>query len=239
VERLTPKIEALDVSADLVVLAASCLQKDPKLRLALVRWEDFDPPAFRAEQPTDDPKSRIRRRLAIAQQATQGVDNSAEQKSRSARRTVDKLQVALQAEIHQECTASGLFPQLEIHDGQRPGASIGRFKVNFSCSPEHALTEVLSIFFAIELLDENSEAVSISYSAAVSQADLDWELVNSANSRVLFKGVYNQVAVGERLKQVLYSLLDGAQQISRGIEAARTEAVWLTTHISNDSAQPQ
>jgi eukaryotic-like serine/threonine-protein kinase len=37
VERVVPRIDSREVPADLVVLAASCLQKDPKLRLDLGR----------------------------------------------------------------------------------------------------------------------------------------------------------------------------------------------------------
>jgi len=234
VERIIPKVEASDVPADLVVLTASCLQKDPKLRLALVSWEDFDPPQLRSDQPRDDPKARIRRRRAIAQQSAGGIDTNAEQRARSARRTLDKLQAALQSEIHQECIASELFPQLEIHDAQPPNTFTARFKVNFGSSPDHVLPEVLSIFFTLELLDENSEAVKISYAGATCPNGLDWEVADPVNFRRLFKGVYNQAAVGERLKQMLYKLLDHAQQTKRTeTGAAATEPIWLDGEIAD------
>jgi eukaryotic-like serine/threonine-protein kinase len=228
VERVNPKIEASDVSQDLVVLAASCLQKDPKLRLALVRWEDFDPPEFRGVDPRDDPGARIRRRCAVAQQSrTTTMEVSPEQRARSARRTLNKFQGALQSAIHQECIGSELFPPLEIHDAQPVDVMTGRFRIHFSASDSHALCEVLSVFVNMELLEENSEAVKISYAAATSKGPLDWEATSVARFRVLFKGVYNQIAVNEKLRETLYQLLDQAQQATATPDGPFHPA-WLT-----------
>jgi serine/threonine protein kinase len=239
VERVTPKVHAADVPADLIVLAASCLQKDPKLRLTLVSWEDFDPPQFRGD-PMDDPKTRIRRRRAIAQQSAVAIDADVEQRSRSARRTLDKLQAALQSEIHQECIASELFPQLEIHDAQPPSSSSARFRVHFASSADHALAEVLSLFFTIELLDENSEAVTISYAGAISPAGLDWESAEQHNFCCLFKGVFNQVAVGDRLRQTLYRILDRAQQTNRVEQDLElNQPIWLEAEAPDSDKETE
>jgi serine/threonine protein kinase len=234
VERVIPKVEASDVPADLVVLAASCLQKDPKLRLALVTWEDFDPPQLRGDKAGDDPKARIRRRRAMAQRSGD-TDVNAEQRARSARRTLDKLQSGIQSEIHQECIASELFPQLEIHDAQPLNASTGRFRIHFGSSPDHALSEVLSLFITLELLDENSEAVSIRYAGATCAYGLDWDSTADGNFRQLFKGVYNQTAVSERLKEMLYTLLDKAQQVTRSeADSDLSKPIWL----DDEGAEP-
>jgi len=228
VERVNPKIDASDVPPDLIVLAAGCLQKDPKLRLALVKWEDFDPPELRGGGPTDDPKARIRRRRAIAQQSqAAAMEVSPEQRARSARRILDKLQAALQNGIHQECIGSELFPPLEIHDARPANIMTGRFRIHFCASVDHALSEILSVFVTLELLDENSEAVKISYAAATFQIPLDWEATSASHFCSLFKGVYNQVAVNEKLREVLYKLLDQAQQAQRTGEKS-DPALWLT-----------
>jgi serine/threonine protein kinase len=229
VERINPKIQSTEVPPDLVVLAASCLQKDPKLRLDLVKWEDFDPPQLRGDSPLDDAKSRIRRRRAIAQQSSSvGNEISPEQQARSARRTLEKLQAALQNGMQQECIGSELFPQLEIHDAAPTGFTAGRFKVQFCASEDHALSEMLSIFVSLELLDEHSEAVRISYAGAVSKAAVDWPSLKPSYSQELFKGVYNQPSVDAKLKQVLYELLDKAQQVQRRSADSGSMPIWLT-----------
>jgi hypothetical protein len=227
VERVNPKVECADVSADLIVLTASCLLKDPKLRLALVRWEDFDPPEFRAAAEVDDPRARIRRRRAMAQQAAGGEKEVArEQRERYARRTLDKLQAGLQSAIHQECIGGELFPPLETHDAQRSELMVGKFRVHFSASREHALSEVLSVFVVLELIDENSEAARVSYAAAAATLPVEWESSSERYFEELFKGVYNQAAVAERVKEMLYKVLDRAQQVQRLAQA--DVPIWFT-----------
>jgi len=213
VERVIPKIENTSVPADLVVLAASCLQKDPRLRLDLVKWEHFDPPELRGDANADDPISRIRRRRAMAQQSCiTEAETSAEQKARSARRTVQKLQADLHDCAQQECIGSELFPPLEIHDFALERANVGGFKIQFHPSSEHTLPNFLSIFIILELFDENSEAAKILCAAGVSAAPMETLSFASLSTQELFKGVYNRTSVSGRLKAMLYRALDKAQQ---------------------------
>jgi serine/threonine protein kinase len=238
VERVNPRIDASDAPPDLIVLANSCLQKDPMLRLDLVKWEDFEPPQLRADPKTDDPISRVRRRRAIAERSKpQGAEIDVEQRARSARRTLDRIQATLQNDIHQECIGSELFPPVEIHDAQPPNANAGRFRVHLCASAQHALPQTLSIFLAVELLDQSSEAIRISYSAAISQAPLDWDLADSAHFQEFFKGVYNQSAVNQRLKTMLYALLDQAQ--AQSPQAEPKSILWLTGPQSGDTQAQQ
>jgi hypothetical protein len=93
--------------------------------------------------------------------------------------------------------------------------SVGGFRVQCGPSLGHALSEILSLFISLELLDEHSEAVRITYAGCVPTATLDWSSIESAPLQELFKGVYNRSSVEERLKQMLYSLLDKAEQVQR------------------------
>jgi eukaryotic-like serine/threonine-protein kinase len=235
VERVNPRIEASDIPADLVVLAASCLLKDPKLRLSLVKWEDFDPPELRSESSADEPENRIRRRRAMAEHSGEvTIEVSAEQRARSARRILNKLQAALQSAIHQECIGTELFPPLEIHDSPPANVVTGRFRIHFPASTDHALSEVLTIFVTLELLEDASEAVKISYAAGASQIALDWKAVEVSRFCPLFKGVYNQVSVTEKVKAMLYRLLDAAQQVQRST-GQPADAVWLTSGDASEA----
>jgi len=142
-------------------------------------------------------------------------------------RTVEKLQAALRSLLQQECISSELFPPIEIHDATPTSPSVGRFRVQCGPSQGHALSEVLSIFIRLELLDEHSEAVQITCGGYVSRDTLEWSSLDSATLQELFKGVYNQSSVEERLKQMLYSLLDKAQQVRRQPENGGG-ALWLS-----------
>jgi serine/threonine protein kinase len=234
VERVNPKIDNSSVPADLVVLAASCLQKDPNLRLDLVSWDDFDPPELRGVAKADDPVSRIRRRCAMARQtSSQGKEISIEQIERSSQRTVEKLQAFLQTSVRQECIGSELFPLLEVHDLAPERSNQGGIKIQFRPSSDHALSDVLSIFVHLELLSENSEAVRISYTAAISQNPLEEPIPAIPSMEQLFKGVFNQAAVSERLKTMLYSMFDRAQQAKCNPTDSVT-TVWLSMPMQEE-----
>jgi hypothetical protein len=138
--------------------------------------------------------------------------------------------------MQQECIGSELFPQLEMHDAAPTGYTTGRFKVQFCASADHALSEMLSIFISLELLDEHSEAVRISYAGAVSDAALDWRMLEPSYFRELFRGVYNQSAVDEKLKGTLYALLDRAQQLQRGTVDGSTP-IWLTVGAGSETRE--
>jgi hypothetical protein len=237
VERLVPRIENSLVPADLLVLAASCLQKDPKLRLDLVKWEDFDPPELRGDMKLDDPISRIRRRRAMAQQSSPaGTETNAEQKARSARRTVQKVQADLHDCAQQECIGSELFPPLEVHDFAQEGTNLGGFKVQFRPSPEHPLQNFLSIFITLELLDESSEAIKVFCAAGVSATPMETPPFDLLSAQELFKGVYNRTSVGERLKAMLYRAFDKAQQV-QPIAGATAPPRWLADLTHDEVAK--
>jgi eukaryotic-like serine/threonine-protein kinase len=235
VERVVPRIDSREVPADLVVLAASCLQKDPKLRLDLVKWEEFDPPDLRGAI-VDDPISRIRRRRAMAQQASSGKEISDEQRNRSLRRTVEKLQAALQGCAQQECIGSEFFPPLEIHDAPPGSAGTGAFKIQFGPSTDHALSGFLSIFINLELLDQNSEAIRISCAGVLSDSPQDLSTSISSSFKELFKGVYNQSLVYEKLRTMLYTFLDRAQQ-SNLQAGGGSDPIFLNDEIQGEATE--
>jgi hypothetical protein len=164
------------------------------------------------------------------------MEISAEQKARSARRTVQKLQAALHDCAQQECIGSELFPPLEIHDVTPLKPNIGGFRILFRPSPEHALSEVLSIFISLELLDENSEAVRVFCAAAVSATPLEMPPGDSLHTQEVFKGVYNRASVSEKLRGMLYQMFDEAQQVQRTAEVG-SAPIWLTDLIQGEAGE--
>jgi hypothetical protein len=200
-----------------------------------VKWEEFDPPDLRGVI-VDDPISRIRRRRAMAQQASSGKEISDEQRNRSLRRTVEKLQAALQGCAQQECIGSEFFPPLEIHDATPGSAGTGAFKIQFGSSTDHALSGFLSIFINLELLDQNSEAIRISCAGVLSDSPHDLPTSISSSFKELFKGVYNQSLVDQKLRTMLYTFLDRAQQ-SNLQAGGGSEPIFLNDEIQGEAAE--
>jgi len=109
VRLLLPVIDAPDVPEHLITLARSCLQKDWKLRLELVNWDQF-----RAGQmPTGagDAKARIRQRLALADSASTPV---AAVPGPSRRRLLEDFGASLARAIREICLQSGTFPPIDV-----------------------------------------------------------------------------------------------------------------------------
>jgi hypothetical protein len=167
------------------------------------------------------------------QTSSQGKEISIEQIERSSQRTVEKLQAFLQTSVRQECIGSELFPLLEVHDLAPERSNQGGIKIQFRPSSDHALSDVLSIFVHLELLSENSEAVRISYTAAISQNPLEEPIPAIPSMEQLFKGVFNQAAVSERLKTMLYSMFDRAQQAKCNPTDSVT-TVWLSMPMQEE-----
>jgi serine/threonine protein kinase len=224
-----PGIEAPDVPPDLVLLAKNCLTKDPALRLRFVRWEDFEPKETRSVCASDA-KERIRKRRAVAQQIRPPeTDLEGERKVRELRRKVEEIRAKLQEIIRCECIGSDLFPPMEVHDSQDEQAERTHFVVFFSASPDHALWVPLSIWFSVTLLDEKSLATKLECVAALWPNRLRREDIAGRTARLIFEGVLEELAVKQRLQELLYPLLDEAQQAVSGgnTSSADRKLVWL------------
>lgn len=101
VKNIVPQVEAGDVAQELVLLARSCLTKDPELRLRLVKWEDFDPTP-RPQESASAAEERIRKRQLLARGSQANDPNVAERAAQTVRRTVDHVEERIQALVRKE-----------------------------------------------------------------------------------------------------------------------------------------
>lgn len=224
-----PKVEAADVTPDLILLARNCLIKDPMLRLRLVHWEDFDPKEGQTGTWTDAKVRILKRRAQACELGVVGGDEYEERSARAARRILDDIQGRLQDIIRQECVGSDLFPPMEIHEfyDQRPDQT--HFLVLFSASNEHALFRQLSVWFDVSLLDQQSQAIQFLCAAALGSSQLSREPILGHPPTPIFEGVFEESVIRSVIQNLLYPLLDEAQQagLSTGSMDQGAELKWL------------
>ncbi|KAF0221905.1 MAG: hypothetical protein FD174_236 [Geobacteraceae bacterium] len=202
-----PKIEAPDVSPELILLSQNCLQKDVNLRKRLVTWDDFQQHDKNLSSVAGS-KERIRKRLLVAAEAPSFDDAEAEQKERLTRRVANEIQAKLQEIVRQECLESGLFPPLVIHEFVSESPNTTGFAIRFSASKKFGLHHDLCVNFRVQILDYQSKAIEIGSSAHLCNSGASSTL---ENLNTIFEGGYLEAVVKERLQQVLYSSLDCAQ----------------------------
>jgi eukaryotic-like serine/threonine-protein kinase len=206
-----PKIAAPSAPPDLVLLAQHCLLKDPKQRLKLIEWDDFQPKA--ATVPTAvTAKERIRKRLAANRSIEAKLEENLvlEYEARTTRRLVEEFHSAVERIIRQECIGSELFPPLELHNYVEEVPSQARLALSFRPSPAFGLSKRLTIWVLLELRDKASKIVAISTAKATGEVDPAWP--SSAAPAQLYEGIFEEEIVRARLQDFLYGSLDQAQQ---------------------------
>jgi len=184
------------------------LQKDWRIRLELVRWEDFS-----SEAPKDFDLSKVmernRQRYIAAESASvQSEDGGLAQKSeRLAADTTDHVDVSIREIWNQ----ARVFPPISVH---RPPPMTGtrrRVRIEMPSAPsllEHALT----IFIEIEVLDGASGAVRVAAGCFCGGYHQDWP--SAVNWKILFAGVFDFAILSERLTELLHIAYDEAQNCS-------------------------
>jgi len=211
----TPTIESGSVSPELVLLAKNCLVKEPSLRLQLVRWEAFDLPQASAATATAA-KERIRQRRTRAQAlAAPAPERETEQEARARKRILDSIRAKLDANIRFECAGSNLFPPLEIHEVQLVESEQAMIATTLAASSDFDLHLPVHLWVRVTLLDVNSQAITIDHLAAVSRRQLTLETTSGRSWVPVFSGVPEDNLIRSRLANLLYLVLDKAQQVSQ------------------------
>jgi serine/threonine-protein kinase len=210
VKSLDPQVEAEDVPQDLILLAKSCLCKEPELRLRLVRWEHFDPPSLQSPSLTVV-EERIRRRQALARGAV-AADRLGEMRAQAVRKTIEFVREKIQALVRMECVGSELFPPIQVIDGEPPAETEIRFVVRFDAAVEYALRGCLQVWFQVCLMSQPSILITVSASSSLSDAPVPPN-AEILQLRLLFEGPLDEGILGSRIKRFLLSMLDRAQSV--------------------------
>jgi hypothetical protein len=221
VKSLSPTVDAPDVPQDLLLLAKSCLCKDPELRLRLVRWEHFDPPSAQVA-PVSVVEDRIRRREALAQGAA-AADRLAVMRAQATKQTVEYVRERAQALARKECVGSGLFPPVQVVDCTAQAEHEIHFVMGFDASTDHALGGCLQVWFHVLLISPPSIVIRVSASSSLSDKSLS-PTTQIPQLCLLFEGPLDEAVLAQRMKRFLFSMLDQAQSTPK---AAEGTTVWL------------
>ena len=231
-----PRIETADVPPDLVLLANNCLLKDPQLRLRMVKWEDFEPrgvsPASAAEA-----KERIRKRQVQVQEGLPPRgDLDADRNAWELRRTVERIKAKVEEIIREEILSGGLFPPMELHESQTQASERVEFLARFAPSTPHALPHFLEICFTVVLLEQKALTIQLECYAAIYRSPEQAKPDRPPLSLSFFQGVFEESVIRSRLRDMLYPLLDRAQQVEL---PASKQRVWLEVEIPQKGLQGQ
>ncbi|MEK7992989.1 MAG: protein kinase [Planctomycetota bacterium] len=221
VKSLSPTVEAPDVPPDLILLAKSCLCKDPELRLRLVRWEHFDPPSAQVVS-VSVVEERIRRRQALARGAA-AADRLTEMRAQAIQQTLEYVRERVQALVRKECVGSGLFPPVQVVDCNGQAENEIHFVLRFDASVDHGLSGCLQVWFHVCLISQPSILIRVSASSSLSPVSLP-PTTQIPQLSLLFEGLLDEAVLGQRIKRFLYCMLDQAQSTP---EAAEGIVVWL------------
>ncbi|MBL9008023.1 MAG: serine/threonine protein kinase [Myxococcales bacterium] len=202
VRRETPVIEATDVPADLRLLAANCLVKDPSMRLGLVSWERLKaPPADRGDARAAAARIAQRRRAASLASATVRHDSD------SIRHLQDELRREVRRIVTGILDVEDTFPPRQI-DESSSSASV---EIEFAASASFSLPNLLHVTISIEVLDPTSMVVKIvADSFAAKESGFVADGPRATNT--ILEGAYAAAVLAERLKDYLLLALDCGQQ---------------------------
>lgn len=203
VRHTVPTIECSDIDPRIVSLAKSCLQKDWRLRLELVNWEDFSDNPRRMDASAVEDK--IVKRVAIQVSATTG--STPKLPTRSRRNVLKVISARLATVIQQCCTESGVFPPIRIDEAWDQGDV--RITLNAEPSHRHALSESLTVRFVAQIIDEDGLYVRVSGLAGLSNFTFD---TAAQGPKEIFCGEISSTELQLEIKSYLLLVLDAAQK---------------------------
>ena len=198
VQNRFPVIDNPEVSVDLQQLARNCLQKDWRVRNALVAWDDFSPNPPKAYD-VEGAKDRIRKRFAAT--TISATDSGEETRDPQATgRLIQTLVDQITASIREIRQKAGVLPPLKIT------AELGRpsrIRVDMQPSERYGLKLSLVVLLQMELIDEATSALRLTATAAA--CEVAAEPANESAWKVIFAGTPDPGILMERLEGLLYA----------------------------------
>jgi serine/threonine protein kinase len=200
-----PVIDNPEVPVDLQQLARNCLQKDWRVRSALVAWDDFSPNPPKAYD-LEAAKERIRKRFTAA---TISATDSDEKDLQTTGRLIQTLIHQITASIREIRQKAGVLPPLKITLAFGESGRPSRIRIDMLPSERYALKLPLVVLLQMELIDEATGALRLMATAAA--GEVTTEAPSEAAWKVVFAGTPDPRILMERLEGLLYSAFDQAQ----------------------------
>jgi eukaryotic-like serine/threonine-protein kinase len=209
VREVNPKISAKDVDSQLVLLAKTCLLKDPSQRLKYLNWDRF------LSQPAETENYEIKRKFIMEKQAViraqQGDGSTQEVESAELKLAARLQQVVNQisSNIRGVFTSdSDCFPRFESESFKGDDNHQEMIAFSFSPSPKHGLTNTLRLLIWVAIIDIDQEVISIKAKSFCDAEKLEFNKITSDGAKSIFEGPLSETVVEEQLKSILYLLMD-------------------------------
>lgn len=220
VRHTRPAVNASEVPPHLVSLARNCLHKDWRVRLEVVRWEQFSasPPAITANTV----KERIRSRLIAMTDASEEAPVVDIQIDRAhLRRMLTDSAGTLASTVRDLCLQGGLFPPIEVRvaDDQENC----RVVVRTGPAARYALDETLEINLLVGFVDNEGLIVRVDGVAVFGRLAADAGELNWQN---IYSGEISAVGLKTRLDDFLHIALDAAQAIGQSATGEQIKIEW-------------
>jgi serine/threonine protein kinase len=223
-----PVIEAKDVPPELIVLARNCLLKDPTQRLRFVTWAHFRQPSASASKATQA-KARIANRVATIR-VSRSTDSEDLVRARAVERAAAEIGGDVEEIIRGESIANpSAFPRFGLNPLESTSTHVVRFLTCYSTSPDLGLQVYPLLYVTVRILDAASRTVEVRLALGVSNKRISALGPPSTlpPGEPLFEGVFDRAAIAGRLSEVLYVLIDRAQQISESGASRPTGITWF------------
>lgn len=204
----TPNIYAEDVSSELIHLAKECLVKDPKFRVKIINWDDFEVPKG-DEKTVELAKSRIVRRKGISIHDLTKSTFTNESAKRDVEKFLYKIKEFIQSTIRSICIGSKCFPPVEINDRVSSEASSLNLLISFPPFKIHTLTMPFTLVLIINILDLTSKIMQFQCAGVLSK-----EIPCYSQPQVMtdfFEGVFDEHIIKNKLDDILHLMFDQAQ----------------------------
>lgn len=207
-----PKIDSNGKAPDLVNLANNCLVKNPRVRLSIVAWDDFDQNTRTIDGVTQA-KENIRKRSVRALFETQSSESvSSYDEARRRKQISSELLSKIAEQVRAMSDESDLPPRTvkEIPEDEPKGSLL---VTRFKASVKFGLLVDFHLVLRLQLLDVNAQVIELHAAAAGSNREIDEGFFQSHFSTI-FHGVYEDAVIRPALENALFPALEKAMDMT-------------------------
>jgi serine/threonine protein kinase len=214
VRNVVPKIAADDVDSSLILLAKSCLVKDPKERVALVSWSHFlNPPSNKDSTATV--RDRItKRRILRKTEAKENLETNQEASAYKRALNFDRVVSSIKEVARTICVRNkDCFPPFQRIYYVKPNDTRAKILVCFSPSENYDLKVALTFGLQIVLTGVTDEILELRFSAFASNKCPTAAENIELEGRQFFKGPFEANVIKKKIYHLFLTLIDRGQQL--------------------------
>ena len=214
VRQVVPKILADGVPGWLILLAESCLVKDPNTRLTLVSWDHFMK-APDVDTIGEDLRQTIARRRLIIEGNRKGVPEDKDRNVKYKRAVeFDGIIDSIKGSIRTSCLDNeDYLPIFELIRSEKCGDGKAAIMVCFGPCDKLGLSVALALILFVEESDLPEPILSIRCASIASETCLSEAISCELRAQLMFNGPYEPSVVKARLENLLLSLVVKGQEM--------------------------